>query len=130
MENKENNLATELKLISANFKSNKGRLPWPVSRGTIISNFGKVSHPILSGIIIINNGIEIATNNNNVRSVFDGEISKIIILPTGLKVVIIRHGEYLTVYSNLYNVSIQKGQKIKTKDYIGTLYNDKNKKKQ
>ena len=63
-----------------------------------------------------------------VRAIFDGEISKIIVLPTGLKVVIIKHGSYLTVYSNLHNVSLQKGQKVKTKDYIGDLYDNKTKK--
>ncbi len=124
---KENNLTPELTLISNNFISNKGRLPWPVNRGTIISKFGKVPHPILSGITVINNGIEISTNVNSVRSVFDGEVSKIIILPTGLKVVIIRHGNYLTVYSNLEDVDIKKGQKIKTKEIIGRLYTNKQK---
>jgi len=126
--NKSNNLTPEARILSSNFSSNKGRLPWPVSKGVLISQFGKNPHPILSGITIMNNGVEIATNNNRVRSVFDGQISRILVLPNGLKVVIIRHGEYLTVYSNLYDVNIQNGQKIKTKDYIGTLYNDKNKK--
>ena len=111
--NKKNNLTPELKLISSNFQSNKGRLPWPVDRGSIVSKFGKVAHPVLSGITLMNNGIEISTQNNRVRSVFDGEISKIIVLPTGLKVVIIKHGEYLTVYSNLQTTNTKKGQKIK-----------------
>tara|TARA_B100001250_G_scaffold283241_1_gene245419 strand:- start:61 stop:1224 length:1164 start_codon:yes stop_codon:yes gene_type:complete len=126
-ENKESTLTPELKLISSNFYGNKGRLPWPVSTGSIISKFGTIPHPILSGITIINNGVEISTNNKIVRSVFDGEVSKIIILPTGLKVVIIKHGEYLTVYSNLHTVNVEKGSKIKTKDNIGSLYADKNK---
>jgi len=127
-ENKKNKLTPELKLISANFESNKGRLPWPVNTGAIISKFGKVPHPLLSGITIMNNGVEISTNSNNVRSVFDGEVSKIIVLPTGLRVVIIKHGDYLSVYSNIYNVNIQKGDKVKTKDNIGTLYPQNNKK--
>ena len=126
-ENKHLNLTPELKLISTNFSSNKGRLPWPVSSGSIISQFGKVPHPILSGITIMNNGIEISTRDKNVRSVFDGEVSKIIVLPTGLKVVIIKHGDYLTVYSNLNTINVEKGSKVKTKDNIGTLYVAKNK---
>ena len=95
--NKTNNLTPEARLLSSNFSSNKGRLPWPVSKGILISQFGKKPHPILSGITTMNNGVEIATNNNRVRSVFHGQISRILVLPNGLKVVIIRHGEYLTV---------------------------------
>tara|TARA_B100000530_G_scaffold151517_1_gene95145 strand:- start:1128 stop:2303 length:1176 start_codon:yes stop_codon:yes gene_type:complete len=120
--NKSDNLTPELKLISNNFSSNKGRLPWPVLTGSIVSKFGKIPHPVLSGITIMNNGIEISTNNNKVRSVFNGEVSKIIVLPTGLKVVIIRHGDYLTVYSNLYLVNVNVGQQIQTKQNIGELY--------
>ena len=129
-ENKKSNLTPELKLISTNFSSNKGRLPWPVLSGSVISKFGKIPHPIISGITIMNNGIEISTTNTMVRSVFDGEVSKIIILPTGLKVVIVKHGDYLTVYSNLHTVNVEKGKKVKTKDNIGTLYVDKKKKHQ
>ena len=122
--NKDNNLTPELKLISSNFYSNKGRLPWPVNQGSVVSKFGKVPHPFLSGIMLMNNGIEIATSNQGVRAVFNGEVSRIIVLPTGFKVVIIKHGEYLTVYSQLYNTTVQKGQKVKIKDYIGSLYED------
>ena len=126
--NRDNQLTPELKQLSSNFQSNKGRLPWPVKQGRIVGRFGKSQHPVLSGITIMNNGIDIKTNDKKVRAIFDGEISKIIVLPTGLKVVIIKHGSYLTVYSNLYSVSLQKGQRVKTKDYIGDLYDDKTKK--
>jgi len=127
-DNKANNLTPELKLISNNFSSNKGRLPWPVLTGSIISKFGKIPHPALSGITIMNNGIEISTYNNKVRSVFNGKVSKIIVLPTGLKVVIIRHGEYFTVYSNLYMVNVNVGQQIKTKENIGVLHTNQRRK--
>tara|TARA_B100001250_G_C19809478_1_gene795094 strand:+ start:2383 stop:3552 length:1170 start_codon:yes stop_codon:yes gene_type:complete len=127
-ENKADNLTPELKLISNNFSSNKGRLPWPVLTGSIVGKFGKIPHPVLSGITIMNNGIEISTYNNKVRSVFNGEVSKIIVLPTGLKVVIIRHGDYFTVYSNLYMVNVNVGQQIKTKENIGALYANKRRK--
>ena len=70
----------------------------------------------------MNNGIEIATNDKYVRSVFDGEVTKIIILPNGLKVVIIRHGTYLTVYSNLLDLNVFKGDRVKIKQTIGVLY--------
>ena len=123
---KETNLTPELKLLSSSFNSNKGRLPWPVNQGSIVNKFGKVPHPILSGITLMNNGIEIATNNHKVRAIFDGEVSKIIVLPTGFKVVIIKHGEYLTVYSHLYTTTIQKGEKVKTNDHIGSLQEEDN----
>ena len=112
-------------LTSSEFQSNKGKLPWP-AKGSVVSKFGKVAHPVLSGITLMNNGIEIATNNNTVRAVFDGEVSKVIVLPTGLKVIIIKHGNYLTVYSNLKNTQIQKGQKIKKQDIIGSLNDEEN----
>ena len=121
-------LTPELKLISNKFESNKRRLPWPVNSGVLVGKFGQTPHPVLSGIKVMNNGIEISTNEKNVRSVFDGEITKIIVLPNGLKVVIIRHGEYLTVYSNLKNVSVQKGEYVQTKDHIGSLYSEQNNK--
>jgi septal ring factor EnvC (AmiA/AmiB activator) len=126
---KEDGLTPELKLISSNFVSNKGRLPWPTTKGTVITKFGESPHPVLSGITIMNNGIEIATTTNDVRSVFDGEVSKIMILPNGYKVLILRHGEYFSVYSNLYDVNVQKGQKIKTKQTLGSIYNPNSKKR-
>lgn len=123
---KKKNPDQSLNLISSDFQSNKGKLPWPVNSGSIVSNFGKVAHPVLAGITLMNNGIEIATNNKSVRAVFNGEVSKIIVLPTGLKVIIIKHGNYLTVYSNLKNIHIQKGQSVKTQDIIGALYEEEN----
>jgi len=117
-------LTPELTLISKTFSENKGRLPWPVKKGSVVSRFGEVPHPVLSGITTMNNGVEIATNEKHVRSVFDGEVTKIIVLPNGLKVVIIRHGIYLTVYSNLLETNVFKGDKIITKQNIGILYNN------
>ncbi len=125
--NKEDNLTPELKLLSSDFEANKGRLPWPTEKGNIVSKFGEIPHPVLSGITIMNNGIEIATNNHQVRSVFNGEVTKIIILPNGFKVVIVRHGEYFSVYSNLHDVNVKIGDQIKTKTIIGLLHNIDNK---
>ena len=92
-----------------------------MSAGVVVSKFGTVPHPILPGITIINNGVEIASETNIVRSVFDGEVSKVIVLPTGFKVIIVRHGEYFSVYSNLNFVSVKVGQKVKTKEKVGQL---------
>tara|TARA_B100000965_G_scaffold6129_1_gene4786 strand:+ start:252 stop:1427 length:1176 start_codon:yes stop_codon:yes gene_type:complete len=124
-ENKKNSpfeLTPRGRVVSKDFEQNKGRLNWPVKNGIIVSKFGTVPHPILPSISTINNGIEIATSDTNIKSVFKGLVSKILILPNGLKVVIIRHGKYLTVYSNLYEVNVVNGEELNVGDPIGKLY--------
>ena len=129
LKNNNYTLTPEGSVISKNFSTNKGQLNWPVSNGIVTSKFGTVQHPVLPSITTINNGIEITTNNTYIKTVFSGRVSKILILPNGLKVVIIRHGEYLSVYSNLYEVNVIKNQNIETKDIIGKLYSDQEKNK-
>ena len=129
-ENKQNStfeLTPTGRVVSEGFEKNKGQLNWPVKNGIVVSNFGKVQHPILPTISTINNGIEIATSDINIKSVFRGRVSKILILPNGLKVAIVRHGIYLTVYSDLYEVSVVNGQEINVHDQIGTLHNKQQK---
>ena len=112
--------------LSNNFSSNKGELPWPVSKGLIISKFGKQKHPVLPGVNLENNGIEIATEPQSLcRSIFNGKVSSVITMPNGTKVVMIRHGEYISVYSNLGEVFIEKGQEVATKENIGIVYTSK-----
>ena len=112
--------------LSNSFSTNKGGLPWPVSKGLIISKFGKQKHPVLAGVNIENNGIEIATEPQaSCRSIFNGKISSILTMPNGTKVVMIRHGEYISVYSNLGEVFIEKGQEVGTKENIGIVYTSK-----
>ena len=112
--------------LSNSFNTNKGRLPWPVSKGLIISKFGKQKHPVLAGVNIENNGIEIATEPQGAcRSIFNGRVSSILTMPNGTKVVMIRHGEYISVYSNLGEVFIEKGQEVGTKENIGIVYTSK-----
>ena len=112
--------------LSNSFSTNKGGLPWPVSKGLIISKFGKQKHPVLAGVNIENNGIEIATEAQAAcRSIFNGKISSILTMPNGTKVVMIRHGEYISVYSNLGEVFIEKGQEVGTKENIGIVYTSK-----
>lgn len=112
--------------LSNNFNTNKGGLPWPVSKGIIISGFGKQKHPVLAGVNIENNGIEIATEPQGIcRSIFKGKVSSIITMPNGTKVVMIRHGQYISVYSNLGEVFIEKGQEVGTKENIGIVYTSK-----
>ena len=112
--------------LSNSFSTNMGGLPWPVSKGLIISKFGKQKHPVLAGVYVENNGIEIATEPQGIcRSIFNGKISSILTMPNGTKVVMIRHGEYISVYSNLGEVFIEKGQEVGTKENIGIVYTSK-----
>ena len=116
-------LTPESELLSKSFIKNKGKLPWPVEYGLLVSKFGKHKHPILSGVIVENNGVEIATNKNSVcRSIFDGIVSGIISLPNNTKVVMVRHGNYISVYSNLSKVFVKKKEKLETKSIIGSIY--------
>ncbi len=108
--------------LSNSFTSNKGKLPWPVAKGLIISKFGKQKHPVLAGVVIENNGIEIATEpHSTCRAVFTGKVSSVLAMPNGVKVVMVRHGEYISVYSNLSEVYVEKGEELSTKSAIGIV---------
>lgn len=115
-------LTPEAKITSTGFENNKGRLPWPVEKGFISSGFGAHPHPVLKGITTNNNGIDISTDKGaTARAIFDGEVSGVVSIPGAGQAVIIRHGEYLSVYSNLGSVSVSKGSKVKAKQAIGTV---------
>ncbi|MDY0103367.1 MAG: peptidoglycan DD-metalloendopeptidase family protein [Lentimicrobium sp.] len=111
--------------LSSSFAGNKGRLPWPTERGMVAATFGEHDHPVLRGIKTKNNGVDIVTEKGQIaRSVFDGEVTSTMTLPNYNNVVIIRHGEYLTVYSNLDQLYVKKGDKVKTKQKIGMIHTD------
>lgn len=118
-------LTPEQKLIGNNFEQNKQRLPWPVERGLIIERFGVHQHPVLTNVQVRNNGVNIATEiGAKARAVFNGEVSRVFGISGGNTAVIIRHGAYLTVYSNLREVVVKKGDKVTTKQVIGTVFTD------
>lgn len=118
-------LTPEQKLVGNNFEQNKQRLPWPVERGVIVEHFGVHQHPVLSNVQVQNNGINIATETGaKIRAIFNGEISRVFGISGGNTAVIIRHGTYLSVYSNLREVVVKKGDKVSTKQIIGTVYTD------
>jgi len=120
-------LTPEAKELNTDFEKNKGKLPWPVEKGVITSRYGKQAHPVLPGIVIENNGIDITTEKgSSVRAVFRGEVSSVIVIPGAGKAVIISHGAYRTVYSNLRDVTVAKGQKVDTKQVVGTVLTDDN----
>lgn len=117
--------AAELRL-SSTFAANKGRLPWPTERGVVTSTFGEHQHPVLKYVMVNNNGIDImVSQNSQVQAVFNGTVSRILSVPNLNKVVIIRHGEYLTVYSNLDEVNVASGQSVTTRQVIGRAYYDR-----
>jgi septal ring factor EnvC (AmiA/AmiB activator) len=116
------NATPEAAKLSNDFLGNRGRLPWPVANGQLVHGFGTYTDS--EGIRNDNNGYEIRTNTGAaVRAVFDGEVSKVMDI-SGTYLVIIRHGEYLTAYSNLRSVSVAKGQKVSTKQTIGSVATD------
>ncbi len=116
--------------LSEDFAGNKGKLPWPTERGIVSGTFGEHQHPVLPRVKINNNGIDILTSEGeHARAVFNGEVTRVISVPNFNNVVIIRHGEYLTVYSNLDEVLVSKGQKVETKQQIGRIYTNRNQNK-
>jgi murein hydrolase activator len=116
-------LTPEEKTLSSNFLGNKGKLPWPVEKGIISGTFGEHPHPVLSHVKVKNNGIDLLTSaGEDARAVFEGVVTRVMSVPNNNNVVIIRHGEFLTVYSNLDKVFVKKGDKVATKQKIGTIY--------
>lgn len=115
-------LTPEAARLSNSFSGNKGLLPWPVEQGAITGLFGEHPHKELKGIMVKNNGIDIQTTNGSAaRAIFEGTVSGVISIPGAGKAVIIRHGDYLSVYSNLENASVNAGEKISTRQRIGTV---------
>lgn len=110
----------EEELLTKNFSNNKGRLPWPTANGVITGRYGVHPHPELKGVEVENLGVDIRTTpRGNVRSVFEGEVCQVMSGPNGKKVVIIRHGNYMTVYTNLEKAYVKVGSKVATKQPIG-----------
>jgi len=119
-------LTSAEKSLSTNFVSNKGILPWPVERGVISSSYGKHASVISDKVTVTNNGVDIATTEGaQARAVFDGVVASVTKLTGSNTVVIIRHGEYFTVYSNLENVTVKSGDQVKTKQNIGKIHTNK-----
>ena len=119
-------LTPEAKELEKDFISNKGKLPSPVERGVVVRRYGIQSHPTLKGITIESNGIFYATEKNSkARVIFDGKVLAIQVLPGKKKAVLVQHGNYISVYKNLDNVTVQKGDMVSTKQKIGTIHTDK-----
>ena len=121
----ETQTTVEKSIIGKNFEANKGRLPSPVSNGSITEKYGKNAHPTLAGVYTNNNGIDITcSGNSKARSIFEGVVSAVINVNGAGKVVIIKHGDYRSVYSNLQEIVVKVGDKVNIKQNIGTIMLD------
>ena len=117
-------LTKEQKLIAGGFEANKGRLPWPVEKGMISGHFGKQQHPVYSQVTMDNKGIYLQTTaGTKARAVYKGEVTSCFMVG-GTYAVIVQHGNYRTVYSNLSKLSVKQGDKVDTKQAIGTIFTD------
>ena len=117
--------SSEGKIISKKFQNNKGSLPWPISKGSITERFGKNQHPTLNGVYTNNNGIDISCPEGAViRAVFEGEVTSVFTIPGAGKVVILKHGNYRTVYSNLKETRVSIGNRVSTKQALGVVLSE------
>jgi septal ring factor EnvC (AmiA/AmiB activator) len=111
--------------LSNSFEENKAKFMWPVSSGFVSKKFGRQNHPVLKGIVEQNNGVNIQTQQNEkVKSIFDGEVRRVAFIQGLGSTVIIKHGEYLTVYAGLKEVFVRSGQKVTTNQEIGKVFSN------
>lgn len=115
-------LTPEGKILAADFKANRGKLPWPVEKGFISLGYGDQPHPLYPSLTVHNSGVEITTEQGaNARAVFEGEVSSIMVLSPINRAVMIQHGDYFTVYQNLSQVFVNKGDKVNIKQSVGKV---------
>lgn len=116
-------LTPEAKLIADNFKANKGRLPWPLEKGVVVQGFGRQRHPVVKTTTIQSNGVILATEPlAQVRAVFEGEVMSVIVIKGSNPSVLIRHGNFITLYTNLAKLYVTKGEKVNAKQAIGEVF--------
>lgn len=126
-ERRNNNLNDEETALASSFTASRSRLPWPVTKGFVSDHFGRKPHPVLKGIFVENQGVDIQTNaGENVRTVYDGIVRDVTSMPGMNNVVAIQHGDYFTVYAKLRTVMVRAGQHVKARESIGTVATDKN----
>ena len=119
----ESSLSPDDLLTNANFENMKNRLPWPVNNGYIAEGFGTHQHPTLKSVYTTNNGINIACKKETtVRSVYKGKVKAIFEVPGMEKIILVKHGEYFTVYAKLENIQVKIGQEINAGEVLGTVF--------
>ena len=117
------NLTPEAKALAKKFELNKGKLPWPVSRGVVIQKFGTQPHPVVKTAKIKSNGIVIATEKSQkVKTVFEGSVLSVLQFRGSNPTVLVQHGNYITAYKNLSKVFVSKGDKVSSNQYIGEVF--------
>ncbi len=117
-------LTKEQQLLAGGFEQNKGRLPWPVEKGFISGTFGVHQHPVYEHVTVNNKGIYLQTTaGSTARAVYEGEVSSCVVLGNTYAV-IVQHGNYRTVYSNLSQLKVKQGDKVKAKQALGIIYSD------
>lgn len=117
-------LTPEAKALASNFASNKGKLPWPVKAGVVSMRFGPQKHPIVKSITINSNGVRIDTEKSGkARAIFEGTVSEIIVLKGSNKAVMLRHGDYISIYNNLTNIYVKRGDDVSINQELGEIAN-------
>ena len=118
-----NNLTSASKIQKGGLGNNKGKLPWPVKHGIVLSYFGEQSHPFLKGVKVKNDGIEISTlQGASAFVVFDGIVKKVVAIPGANNAVLVSHNDFYTLYSNLTQVKVKIGDHVKIGQEIGSIY--------
>lgn len=120
------NLTPEAIALAKNFELNKGKLPWPVSRGVVIQRFGTQPHPVVKTAKIKSNGIVIATEKSaKVKTVFKGQVLSVLKFRGSNPTILIQHGNYITAYKNLSKVFVSKGDVLESGQAIGEVFTNK-----
>jgi len=118
-------MTPEERIVSTDFEKNTGKLPWPTQRGIITGKYGEHQHPDYKNVMIRNDGVYISTSEGeSARTIFKGIVSRVFTIPGENYTVIIKHGQYYSMYHNLINVKVKAGQMVNTKDVIGTVFTE------
>ena len=119
-------LTPAAKALAADFNNNKGKLPWPVKSGVVTMRFGKQPHPVVKSVMVNNNGVRIDTDKGGkARAVFNGTVSEVQAVKGANKAVMVRHGDFITIYNNLEKVYVKKGDTVTTEQELGEVATSK-----
>lgn len=118
-------MTPEATLLGNKFEDNKGKLPWPVVSGFVSRSYGTRQHAVVKTVKTSSEGVRIDTEPGaKARAIFDGEVSKVMVIPNAYKIVMIRHGQYISVYKNIDKLNVRKGDKVKRNQFIGSIGKD------
>ena len=115
-------MTPEAQALAANFASNKGKLPWPVKSGIVVRRFGSQPHPVVKTVTVNSNGVHIETEvGTKAKAIFSGTVSEVQAVPGANKAVMVRHGDYLSIYNNLSKVHVKKGDVVSLGQDLGQV---------